>query len=221
MSIRLEMPFASVPESVAASTPTVLATPQPLPVAPVTSLPVKEDTTDEDDAATTLMTVTTTTNSSSASQSPREEETLERSKSPTESSEVDLDSVTGKLVDEAKRGIVAAGGLKRKAPPSDVGNRSPMHGGKRKRRVREAVVARGRGGRGRHGSDRLKGDDDFEEEETHCHSKNSVNIPALGALDNDALAALAQRSPSSKKYNFFVDLGKMLLHLVKPQINCK
>ena len=235
---RLEMPFASVPESVAAaetSTTKINSTSPPHTVAntlPSPSLPVqaaaaaKEDTTDEEEGVTATTTTTTTTNTSSASQSPREE-VIERSKSPAESSEVDLDSLSGHnksesldVETETKRSNVVVAGAKRKAPPSDVGNRSPMHGGKRKRRVREVAMGRGaRGGRGRHCSDRLvKADDDFDDsEETSHHTKNVANIPSLGALDNDALNALAQRSPSSKKYNFFVDLGKFLLIILLDQ----
>jgi hypothetical protein len=35
---------------------------------------------------------------------------------------------------------------------------------------------------------------------------NSLNT--IGSLDNEALAALAQRSPRSSKYNFYPDFGK-------------
>ena len=35
-------------------------------------------------------------------------------------------------------------------------------------------------------------------------------LSTIGSLDNDALAALAQRSPRSSKYNFFPDFGKSL-----------
>jgi hypothetical protein len=35
---------------------------------------------------------------------------------------------------------------------------------------------------------------------------NSLNT--IGSLDNEALAALAQRSPKSSKYNFYPDFGK-------------
>ena len=219
------MPFASVPESIASPTPEIKVSNSPHPVislsSPVTSQPVqaKEETTDEEEAATPATTSTTTTNASSASQSPREE-VVEPCKSPAESSEVDLDSLSEQQKTEsldiessdttllAKPRLVATTSVKRKAPPSDVGSRSPMQCGKRKRRTREVVVGRGRGGRGRHGSDRfIKGDDDFDEGDDH-HHKNIANMPSLGALDNDALAALAQRSPNSKKYNFFVDLGE-------------
>jgi hypothetical protein len=182
--------------------------------------------TDEEEAVTT--TTTTTAETSSASQSPRE--VAERCKSPAESSEVDLDSLSEQKADsvDVESSEMAAAsaspaklrgghsGLKRKAPPSDVGSRSPMHGGKRKRRVRDATGGgRGRGGRGRHGSDRLvvKGDDDFDDDDHH--HKNAVNLPMLGTLDNDALLALTQRSPNSKKYNFFVDLGKCVFSMLK------
>jgi hypothetical protein len=223
------MPFASVPESIASPVPEIKVSNSPHPVAaalpsPVALQPVqpKEDLTDEEEAATPATTSTTTTNTSSASQSPREE-VVERSKSPAESSEVDLDCLSEQQKPESldvessemtqstkprSTATTTSIGLKRKAPPSDVGSRSPMHGGKRKRRTRDAVVGRGRGGRGRHGSDRfIKGDDDFDDGDDH-HHKNVANMPSLNALDNDALAALAQRSPNSKKYNFFVDLGE-------------
>jgi len=221
------MPFASVPEAISSpatdsSSSPVRSLPLPAPVpAP------KEETTDEEEAVTTT---TTTANTSSASQSPRDE-VPERSKSPAESSEVDLDSLSGQLKTESVdvesseaastaavttpastvriRGGASSSGLKRKATPAmpDAGSRSPVHSaGKRKRRTREAAVSRGRGGRGRHGSDRLVADD-FDDDDHH--HKNVVNLPSLGNLDNDALLALTQRSPNSKKYNFFVDLGKI------------
>ena len=224
---RLEMPFASVPESISSpatdssSSPVrSVQIPAPIPAA-------KEETTDEEEAVTTT---TTTANTSSASQSPRDE-VPDRSKSPAESSEVDLDSLSGQLktesVDvessEAAASLMAVSvmpattsrirgggaGMKRKATAavaSDVGSRSPLHGGKRKRRTREAASTRGgRGGRGRHGSDRLL-NDDFDDDDHH--HRNVVNLPSLGNLDNEARLSLTQRSPNSKKYNFFVDLGK-------------
>jgi len=75
---RLEMPFASVPESVAGPQPSLSVSPTP-PIQPVslsiipqsvpaTQAAAKDETTDEEEAITT----TTTTGSSSASQSPRE-----------------------------------------------------------------------------------------------------------------------------------------------------
>ena len=94
-------------------------------------------------------------------------------------------------------------GTKRKAPSSEVDSRSPAP--RRKRRTRESG-GRGRGGgRGRHGSGRHHNDDTDESEEA-----KDATISVIGSLDNDALAALAQRSPGSSKYNFYPDFGKLL-----------
>lgn len=227
---RLEMPFASVPESISSPATDSSSSPVRSVTLPAPLPQPKEETTDEEEAAITTSASTTTANTSSASQSPREE-TVERSKSPAESSEVDLDSLSGQHKTESVdiesgetsttaatttpvstvsrvRGGASTSGLKRKAPSvtPDVGSRSPMHGGKRKRRTREAVTRGGRGGRGRPGSDRLV-NEDFDDDDHH--HKNVVNLPSLGNLDNDALMALTQRSPNSKKYNFFVDLGEI------------
>ena len=59
-------------------------------------------------------------------------------------------------------------------------------------------------GRGRGvASDRITNEDTDESEEAKDNT-----LSTIGSLDNDALAALAQRSPRSSKYNFFPDFGK-------------
>merc|ERR1711997_721731 len=37
-------------------------------------------------------------------------------------------------------------------------------------------------------------------------NRQSTRISSLGSLDNDALAALSQRSPKTSKFNFYVQL---------------
>ena len=48
--------------------------------------------------------------------------------------------------------------------------------------------------------------DDTDESEEAKDAALSV----IGSLDNDALAALAQQSPKSTKFNFYPDFGKLL-----------
>ena len=65
-------------------------------------------------------------------------------------------------------------------------------------------------GRGRGvASDRITNEDTDESEEAKDNT-----LSTIGSLDNDALAALAQRSPRSSKYNFFPDFGKSLSYCI-------
>ena len=77
-------------------------------------------------------------------------------------------------------------------------------------------------GRRRHGSGRNgggmtpNGGDDMDSDEmeddgnveVRHDSRQSTRVSSLGSLDNDALAALSQRSPKTSKFNFYVQLGK-------------
>ena len=203
-STRLEMPFASVPESIHG--PAHTGQPQPASnntdMATTTvsaSLPssTKKPPFEEDHDPMDI---------SSASQSPRVPP--DGSKSPADSSEVDMDSLSGRKaesedsrvdVQESKK----LSSLKRKA----LG--SPSQSAKRKRRPREASMRGGgrRGGGGRHGSGGRIARLDHEETDEAEEVKDPA-IASLESLDNEALAALSHRSPGKSKYNFFVQLGK-------------
>merc|ERR1712066_1149782 len=98
------------------------------------------------------------------------------------------------------------GGVKRKTPSAEAGSRSPATGPRRKRRARESSHRGGRGGRGRGvASDRITGGGADESEEAKDNT-----LSTIGSLDNDALTALAQRSPRSSKYNFFPDFDNTM-----------
>ena len=189
---RLEMPFASVPESVQGPPVTTAASD-----IPATLPPTSSETPD---------TASTPSRSSPPATLPVPPD--ERCKSPeADSSEVDMESLKAESLDiegsssgEA-RGQSKVSGVKRKPPVDNAGNRSPA--GRRKRTRARVSNRGGRGGKSQMLSDRNLNEDTDESEEAKDNT-----ISAIGSLDNDALAALAQRSPRSSKYNFFPDFGK-------------
>merc|ERR1711902_161380 len=68
---------------------------------------------------------------------------------------------------------------------------------------------------GRNGISNREDDSDDEDEgmiETRQHSdgRQSTRISSLGSLDNDALAALSQRSPRTSKLNFYVKFDPLM-----------
>ena len=185
-----------------------------------------------------------------------------RSKSPQgqgdlqgDSSEVDMDSLSGRGAGSGADSstwpgeVRGKGTLKRK--PGDRlgttgnllgmrerGSRSPVTGsrsplttcqaGKRKKRSRKTSMS-GQGGlrgRRRHGSGRNgngmtpnRGEEDSDEDEEGnieirhpSDSRQSTRVSSLGSLDNDALAALSQRSPRTSKFNFYVKFGKFIIN---------
>merc|ERR1712141_783700 len=76
-----------------------------------------------------------------------------------------------------------------------------------------SLRGRKRHGSGRNGMSNREDDSDDEDEgviETRPHndSRQSTRVSSLGSLDNDALAALSQRSPRTSKFNFYVKFGK-------------
>ena len=134
------------------------------------------------------------------------------------------------------RSVSGSGSVRGSHSPA-AGSRSPMPSsgppaGKRKKRSRKTSVS-GQGGSGRgknrnrHGSGRNAsgmtpnrggGEDDSDEDDeggnVECSrpqhdNRQSTRISSLGSLDNDALAALSQRSPRTSKFNFYVQLGML------------
>ena len=281
-SNRLEMPFASVPESVLDSTMnrTEIAPSDTLtPGASASSSHVKTNQTHNGHTKSTMSSNThikakqyqsqregdieSLQGYSSTSQSPihgDDSAANSRSKSPIEqgdlqgdSSEVDMDSLSGrgagsgadsatwpgdsagKLATKRKTGerLAAAHNIlsirERGSRSPAAGSRSPLpsgQGGKRKKRSRKMSTS-GSGalrGRKRHGSGRngngmtpSRGDEDSDDDEEgngeirqHNDSRQSTRVSSLGSLDNDALAALSQRSPRTSKFNFYVKFGKPL-----------
>merc|ERR1712020_651279 len=76
---------------------------------------------------------------------------------------------------------------------------------------------RRRHGSGRNGMTPNRGEEDSDEdEETNIEirhpsdSRQSTRVSSLGSLDNDALAALSQRSPRTSKFNFYVKFDPMM-----------
>ena len=185
-----------------------------------------------------------------------------RSKSPPEqgdlqgdSSEVDMDSLSGRGAGSGADSCTwpgdVGGKMAIKRKPGDrlatsgtilsirergsrspaTGSRSPVpssgQAGKRKKRSRKTSMSGQGGGRGRrrHGSGRngsgmtpSRGDEDSDEDDEGAteirqpsDSRQSTRVSSLGSLDNDALAALSQRSPRTSKFNFYVKFGKSVL----------
>jgi len=210
-STRLEMPFASVPESVEAgpvsSNAGSTASDMPATLPPASETPE----TTANSTPSRLSPIGALANAAAAMQALAAGSNDDGSKSPgggSNSSEVDMDSLKAESVDiegtdESGEAKQQRGG-KRKAPSSEVGSRSPAPASRRKRRARESGHRGGRGGsRGRHGSGvrGLTNNDDTDESEEAKDAALSV----IGSLDNDALAALAQQSPKSTKFNFYPD----------------
>lgn len=228
-SSRLEMPFASVPESIPGPVTQAAAegakpTPPDAPsiaqsatkALPSTLTPANEVATANDE---TLDSSTTASQSPGESQPPKD-----GSKSPAESSEVDMESLSGRKAesDDSRldvEGSLNVGGVaaesrrggKRKAPNSPAPHQVQTSASKRKRKSRGESSRGGgpgsRGGRGgRQGSGRFGGgagrqDDETDESEEHRDSAAA----SLGALNNEDLIQLTKKAPKSK-YNFFVDL---------------
>merc|ERR1719220_1150456 len=62
-----------------------------------------------------------------------------------------------------------------------------------------------------------RGDEDSDDDEEgngeirqHNDSRQSTRVSSLGSLDNDALAALSQRSPRTSKFNFYVKFDPLM-----------
>lgn len=229
-SSRLEMPFASVPESIPGPSepkkeidkkePIKQAHKSPAePVGhsmnnskPAPKVASKYEETREDPLE-----------SSSASQSPSDSRIpADTPKSPAESSEVDMDSLSGRKEPESEDSRLDMDGgsvtsetrrPKRKAP------NSPAHSAKRKqRKTREAALRGSRSGRGRYSSSRVmsstRGSTALDDETDDCEEPKDPALASLGNLDNDALTALTQRPPKASKYNFFVDLSKFIQNTI-------
>ena len=145
-------------------------------------------------------------------------------KSPADSSEVDLESLSGqgKAGSEDSRMDVECSsssdtktgrGRRRQTASKDVEKEEEKvyPSGKRKRKTRGDSTGRGRGkGRGRNSSGvgRAVGrhNEDTDDSEKEGRSQEE---PRLDRLDNAALAALAAPKPNStSKYNFYVMLSK-------------
>jgi len=210
-STRLEMPFASVPESVEAGPVSNAGSSNSASNMPATLPPASE--TPETTAASTPSRLSPIGALANAAMQALAGSNDDGSKSPGggDSSEVDMDSLKAESVDiegsssgEAKQ----QRGVKRKAPSSEVGSRSPAPASRRKRRARESGHRGGRGGsRGRHSSGvRGHNNDDTDESEEAKDAALSV----IDSLDNDALAALAQQSPKSTKFNFYPDFDSSM-----------
>lgn len=227
---RLEMPFASVPESVSgpvevkdessnssnskgpvSSLPTITTT--------TTTLPPRKVFDQEDvGGANTPEEETISTSSRSPTQQGHHAMMDDGSKSPgADSSEVDMDSLKAESLDieGSSSGDATSKNRTNKkkaaaATNNEAGTRSPAPSStsRRKRRTRESAAGRGgRSGRGRHSSGRpgtagKGGDDDTDESE---EPKDNNSLAAIANLDDEALAAMAQRSPKSSKFNFYVD----------------
>ncbi|TRY72004.1 hypothetical protein TCAL_05405 [Tigriopus californicus] len=238
-SSRLEMPFASVPESIPGpSEADNKAGDKKEPAKPANkpaeTAPATTNTTTNSNTTASTSTTSTSSNpsakapnkyvepredpleSSSASQSPSDSRPPPDSpKSPAESSEVDMDSLSGRKEPESEDSRLDMDGgsitsetrrPKRKAPSS------PAHSVKRKqRKTREAALRGSRSGRGRHSSSRImsstRGSAVLDDETDECEEPKDPALASLGNLDNDALTALTQRPPKASKYNFFVELN--------------
>ena len=209
-STRLEMPFASVPESVEAGPVTSNAGSTVSNNMPATLPPTSE--TPETTATSTPSRLSPIGALANAAMVALAGSNDDGSKSPGggDSSEVDMESLKAESVDiegsSSGQDAKLQRGVKRKAPMSDVGSRSPAQAPRRKRRTRESGHRGGRGGSRGHHSSGVRGhnNDDTDESEEAKDAALSV----IGSLDNDALAALAQQSPKSTKFNFCPDFGK-------------
>eukprot|EP00095_Tigriopus_kingsejongensis_P001533 snap_masked-scaffold214_size254108-processed-gene-0.9 protein:Tk01533 transcript:snap_masked-scaffold214_size254108-processed-gene-0.9-mRNA-1 annotation:"at-rich interactive domain-containing protein 4b" len=195
---RLEMPFASVPESI-----------------PGEAVPPPPPSTDSEDKPVPAKDDQPIMESSSASQSPSQTQMpQDGSKSPAESSEVDMDSLSGRKAEsEDSRQDMEVGSVTSETAGSRRGSKrlppsSPAahHSVKRKRKIRETTSLRGcRTGRGRRGLGSLRVGHDEETDESE-EPTDPAALSTLSTLDDDSLAALTQRPPKSSKYNFFVEL---------------
>ena len=205
---RLEMPFATVPQSVAQ--PRIPA--GAARVAVDVSLPATPDSSNSGEVPLTI-------------DSSRTKE--DGSKSPAESSEVDMESLSGqgKAGSEdsrldiefssssdtrrASRGRRRQTAVKKELEEEVV--KSPEQF-KRKRKAKPETPGRGKGrGRGRHGSGVGRGVGRNPDDEDVMDTNTRDEVGRLDRLDNAALAALAHPKPNStSKYNgrFYVQLGK-------------
>ena len=224
---RLEMPFATVPEAVGGAAsrgagggvvagvvsgklgglPASLAAPESPPGTPDSS-------------------VSGTSPAATRSSRP------EGSKSPADSSEVDLESLSGRGkagsedsrldVECSSSSDTRLGRGRRRQHPVPASNDKSSPPGKRKRKI---SVGRGRGkGRGRHSSGVGRpGRDDTDDSETPGPGragKGDAELNKLDRLDNAALAELAKPRQMPAKYNFYVDLSKLtyfLFYVIKVQ----
>ena len=270
---RLEMPFASVPESVHGSTTNdaddavttakipgthnigknnVNETPNGHSKISTSGSEIKSKTFHRDGDIESLQGYSSTSQSpthgddsagNSRSKSPHDQNDLQG-----DSSEVDMDSLSGRGAGSGADSSTWPGEVRNKASSKrkgterhnvgssilnmrERGSRSPATGsrsplahssqvGKRKKRTRKTSMStqgglrgRKRHGSGRNGISNREDDSDDEDEgmiETrqHSDSRQSTRISSLGSLDNDALAALSQRSPRTSKFNFYVKFGK-------------
>ena len=204
----LEMPFATVPQSVG----------QPRgggPVAGVQALdcspPATPESSNSGEAPLTI-------------DSSRMKE--DGSKSTAESSEVDMESLSGQgkagsedcrldiefssSSDNRRTSRGRRRQIMAKKEPEEVVNKSPEIF-KRKRKAKPETPGRGRGkGRGRHGSGvgRSGGGGRQIDDDDAMDTSTRDDVSRLDRLDNAALAALAQpKQNSTSKYNFYVQLG--------------
>ena len=209
----LEMPFATVPQSVA----------QPRGGGPVTgtasvqaldcSPPATPESSNSGEAPLTI-------------DSSRMKE--DGGKSTAESSEVDMESLSGqgKAGSEDSRLDIefssssdtrrTSRGRRRqinpKKEPEEVVKSPEIF--KRKRKAKPETPGRGRGkGRGRHGSGVGRAGGRQMDDDDAMDTSTRDDVSRLDRLDNAALAALAQpKQNSTSKYNFYVQLGKLLLN---------
>ena len=230
-SSRLEMPFASVPESSGLLKANLSANASPT----VQSL----KNTDSPPA---------TPDSSNSIESPSgRQPKFDGSKSPAESSEVDMESLSGrgKAGSEDSRLDIECSSssdtrlgrarrtASRQPPQSPAQSQQPSKEAagkekeqpglaqsfKKKRKVRGEGGPRGRGkGRGRNSSGvgRTVGRPQEDTDDSEKEARGGAAEPRLDRLDNAALAALAAPKPNStSKYNFYVMLSKYctVLHL--------
>lgn len=224
-SARLEMPFATVPESVGQ----IKGGPVVGSLTPGVVRGSSPSGTPDSSASGDLNPLTI------AEEPPVKEEPTLGSKSPgADSSEVDMESLSGqgKAGSEDSRLDVEfssssdtrlARGRRRGQPAttdkqevSELSKSPGAGGGKRKRKTRVESVGRGRGkGRGRHGSGMGRGSvigrgqhqEDTDDSETKAEAGGSEGVARLDRLDNAALAALANPKPNAtSKYNFYVQL---------------
>ena len=145
-------------------------------------------------------------------------------KSPAESSEVDLESLSGrgKAGSEDSRMDVECSsssdnrrpGRRRTAAPKETEKEEekPFQSSKKKRKTRGDSSGRGRGnkGRGRNSSGMGRGvGRNVEESDDSGQDGKVIDEQKLERLDNAALADLAKPRPNStSKYNFYVTLSK-------------
>jgi len=215
-SCRLEMPFASVPECF--GIPKVNQTVNPTSEAVQTATPSPDSPPPTPDSSNSFESPALV--HSTAIEQPKQD----GSKSPAESSEVDMESLSGrgKAGSEDSRLDVECSsssdtrlGRGRRRQPAQRETEKEMEQSpqtvKRKRKTRVDSTGRGRGkGRGRNSSGVGRGvgkqmeDTDDSERDTRSVDPE----PRLDRLDNAALAALAHPKPNTtSKYNFYVQLN--------------